>query len=81
MKVWITKYALTKGIIEMEVELCENPQMVKEAKTEWGNYFHTNGVEWHSNKETAIVKAEEMRMNKLKSLQKQIDKLNKLSFK
>ena len=39
MKVWITKYALTSGIKEMEVEQSEySPDMVHEEK--WNYCYH-----------------------------------------
>lgn len=53
MKVWITKYALTSGIVETEAEVCtDNMISVKDA----GHctvYFHGN--EWHKSRESADV--------------------------
>lgn len=79
MKVWITKYALTKGILQEEGETFKgNPNylMVK------GYYsdFYGEGNEWHRTKESAIKKAEEMRQKKIASLKKQIEKLEKMKF-
>ena len=68
MKVWITKYALTNGIIETEGEA-----------NILGNFWITEGVcrnKWLSsddcfaNKQSAIQKAEEMRQKKIASLKK-----------
>ncbi|MFR3727660.1 hypothetical protein [Lacrimispora sp.] len=79
MKVWITKYALTSGIKEMEVEQSEDfPDIVK-GKT-WNDSYHGDGREWHRTYESAIAKAEEMRLKRIESLKKQIAKLEKKRF-
>ena len=87
MKVWITKYALTDGIEEID------SNQVKEFEiTDMGYlYFRRNGKysytmaiysqkDWHRTKESAIKKAEEMRQNKIVSLKKQIKKLEEMRF-
>lgn len=81
MKVWITKYALTVGVIEKEVEQDdEMPNMVKSIHIEdrWQPYFHR--PHWWPTEESAILRAEQMRNAKIKSLEKQIEKLKKLKF-
>lgn len=78
MKVYITKYALTKGIYEAEAEESNNfPGMIT---TKDYSYFHGEGKDWTRTKETAIVRAEEMRLKRIESLKKQIEKLEKLKF-
>lgn len=77
MKAWITKFALTKGIIEKEVENC-GEGMVKESENHFPTYYH--GTDWHTDKQCAIAKAEEMRKEKIASLKKQIEKLEKMKF-
>lgn len=79
MKVFITKYALTQGIYEVEVKETANPDMVVEANNSLA-YYHGKGKEWHLKKEDAIQKAEEMRSKKIKSLKKQIEKIEKMKF-
>lgn len=78
MKVWITKYALTKGIFECEVEPCFNinPNMV--AGRGLHEYFHGN--DWHRTREAAVIRANEMRAVKIKSLQKSLAKLQAKVF-
>ena len=85
MKVWITKYALTDGIEEidsanvaiMEVEgtgyltICRNAGNLPEAYNK--KYYSLD-------KESAIHKAEEMRQKKITSLKKQIEKLERMRF-
>lgn len=66
MKVYITKYALTKGITETEAkEFNDIPGMVR-AKD--GTFFHGEGKEWHRTREEAVKRAEEMKMQKIDSL-------------
>lgn len=85
MKVWITKYALTQGIIEKEVYddcLKTDPSGNKISVKLNGfiTYFHGLGNEWHKTKESAIAKAEEMRQKKIASLKNQIEKLEKMKL-
>lgn len=73
MKVWVTKYALTRGIFQAEGE-------------RWKNFFDARGEgflnsnEWRETKEGAIACAEHMRLDKIASLRSQIDRLEKLKF-
>lgn len=79
MKAWITKYALTSGIIEMEGEIT-NSGSLYDMNAGFPTYYHGEGREWHRTKESAIAKAEEMRQKKIASLKKQIEKLEKMKF-
>lgn len=74
MKVWITKYALTKGIREFEGEL-RGSAVVGPHFVEW---FYP--PDWHKSREDAIAWAEKMRQKKIASLEKQIDRLKSLKF-
>ena len=78
-KVWIVKYALTKGIYEIEVEDRFNisPTMVV-TKGKCSHYFHEG--DWFYTKEEAIEKANDMQRKKIDSLTKQIIKLSKIKF-
>lgn len=83
VKLWISKYALTHGLIEVEktsiepndVELC-----VRIVDKMDGAYdvYHKN--EWHRTKAEAVVRAEQMREKAIASHRKAIDKLEKLRF-
>lgn len=76
MKVWITKYALTKGLYELEVEQSVNyPSHVFQGLQN----FHDK--EWYETKLEAIDKANDMKDTKLKSLRKSIKKLESMEFK
>lgn len=79
MKVWITKYALSKGIKETEVKQSNSFPEIVHGKDLYDSY-HGEGKEWHRTKESALARAEEMRKKKIDSLRKQIEKLEKLRF-
>lgn len=74
--VWITQYALTQGIYEETVEMTSCSTMVGVPGTI--QTFHK--PHWHLTKEDAIIRAEEMRIAKLKSLDKQMRKISALEF-
>lgn len=80
-KVFITKYALTKGIIEKEAEIhsYRDGSQFAFLKGEFSGYKMSKDA-FHDH-ENAIRKSEEMRQKKIASLKKQIAKLEKLSFK
>lgn len=76
MKVWITKYALTAGILAAEGELSERNAgtfIYKSKPRELLNFVHGN--DWHTTESAAFNRAEEMRQKKIASLKKQIKKL------
>jgi len=73
---YITKYALTEGIIEVKAEIIGN--MIKA----YGAYTsHYHKPYWFLTKEEAIKMAEEMRNKKIESLEKSIKKLRNLQIK
>lgn len=76
---WVTKYALTEGILKMQVEDCfgVSPDMVKKVNSP-SNWFH--GKDWHRSYEDAVARAEEMRTEKLKSIDKQRARILALKF-
>lgn len=77
IKVWITKYALTSGILEKDATPCGgNGDMVQVGQ----QYFHREGRDWHRTLVSAQKKAEVMRVKKIASYRKIIEKLEKLQF-
>jgi hypothetical protein len=80
MKVWVTQYALSKGIAPVEhAELSEGGTMVSWLSPGgWRMFAHGNA--WHRTEADAITDAERRRATKIASLKKQIAKLEKLSF-
>ena len=84
MIAWITKYALTTGIIQHEGEISPRfPNMFvvkgKDPLT-MTQHFHGEGKEWHRTKQMAVLQAEEMRLNKIRSLSRAIAKLEAKTF-
>ena len=79
IKVFITKYALTDGIVEKDAELCDDNKMIKvKEKGCFVTYFH--GEDWHRTRESAVKRAEIMRDRAIKSAEKKIAKLKNLQF-
>lgn len=77
MKVWISRYALTKGIFEVEVK--QSP-FYSDLVSSQSGYPYYHKPDWHETKEEAIKRAEQMRVKKIASLRKQIEKLENLDF-
>ena len=78
MKIWNTKYCLSEGILEHDIKasdihdnLIRVPQLF---------YLHCEGKDWHRTKEAAQFRADEVRIKKLKSLDKQIKKISAIIF-
>jgi hypothetical protein len=78
MRVFITKYALTKGIFNMECEVSGDVARANEPG--WMLYLHGEGREWHKTRESAVDEAERMRFRKILCLSRQIAKLENKKF-
>lgn len=73
---FVTKYALTNGIEEIEVEdrgdgLVMTTEIFK-------RYIHK--YDWHHNRADAIAKAEAMRARRVASVERQLAKLKAMKF-
>ena len=77
-KVFITKYALTKGILEKEICDYGNGHIRAYVKGEFSSY--SLGKEAFRTREQAMERAEKMRLKKIASLKKQIEALEKMKF-
>lgn len=77
MKVWITKYALTEGILEKEAK-DEHDGCVSVREGGFTSYFH--GKDWHIDRKMAALRAENMRTKRLIALAKKVDNLTQLKF-
>ena len=75
---WVTKYALTKGILEVSGEVCHASSAGNHLR--WGHYFGAHGKNWHRTREAAVTRAEAMRAAKLASLRKSIAQMESLNF-
>jgi hypothetical protein len=80
MIVWITKYALTKGILVGEGRFCGQGSMIEVPSISRYALFHTEGRDWHRTAAAAVARAEQMRDATIKSLQRRISRLQNLSF-
>lgn len=79
-KVYITKYALTTGVIEADMELKNDGKMCygKPNSSSYDTGFF--GDDFHLSKEDALKDCEKRRISKIKNLNKQIEKLSNLKF-
>lgn len=85
MKVYVTKYALTTGIQELEAETTSVEGMIcipADRSKGWTlkQLFHGQGREWHTDREAAIARADEMRKAKIASVKRQLAKLEAMTF-
>ncbi len=84
MKFYVTRYALTVGIKEVEAEedpaLTDYPNMlsVKSKNGYYGENYH--GKDWHRTREEALKNAETKRLKKIDSLKKSLKKLETMKF-
>lgn len=76
--VWITKYALSTGVFEADAEVCGIEDMIEVTTNGYSAYYHGN--DWHANKEDAIKRFNDMRDRKIKSLKKQLLKIEDMKF-
>lgn len=77
MKVWITKYALTRGIFEMEVKSTS-----RDGSTVYGNAWDEayGSRDWYKRKTDAVKRAKEMRKREITRLENKIKKLKEKRF-
>jgi len=82
MKVWITKYALTEGIIVEDGEISKTtPNMIRYGGADSScKYAHGEGKDWHRTPEEAKARAEQMRLEKIESAKKTLSKLEGMTF-
>jgi len=76
--VYVTKYALTSGIYKCDAVVNGGVAVVK-LKGCLPQYFHV--TEWSMSFNDALERAEEMRISKLHSLEKQAKKISSMQFK
>lgn len=79
-KAWITKYALTRGILEMTVEQSDDLPSCVHVLRRFSWSFYGEGREWHRTRKSAEKRAKQMLCNKIMALSRQIDKLKKMTF-
>lgn len=87
MSVWITKLALTKGIVEVKEEDVtrfterDGPGMERGIRLDVGGYVQLyDKPDWHDTKKEARARAEQMRRQRIVFLAKELDRLKALGF-
>ena len=79
--VFITKYALTRGIVETEITAVLDDGTAVEVVWSRVADHYFRGKDWHRTFSQAAERASEMRDAKIKSLRRQLDTLAALEFK
>ena len=77
--VWITKYALTRGIIEAEAEIVDAGDRVYASTRADG--FKVFTADFTYTREEALATAEKKRAKKIAALRKQAEKLAAMTIK
>lgn len=77
MKLFCTRWVLTEGIQEFEGELPTEGDLVKMDRH---TYLHGEGKDWHKTLEAAQKRAEEVRLRKILSVKKLLQKLEGMKF-
>ena len=76
-KVFITKYCMTLGILEKEVEVLGD-DMISVKSHNYTSYYHKG--EWFLDRANAVDNAEKRLARKIVSVKKSLAKLEKLKF-
>ena len=77
VKIYVTKYALSSGIFEVMATIKDGMASCRR-EGRFQEFF--SGTSFHYTKDHALAEAEEMRIRKLKSLDKQAKKISALKF-
>lgn len=76
--IWVTRWALTKGILAVKAELTNDRLMATYKVGYYPVYVHRN--DFHLTEEAAKARANEMVAKKIASTEKTLAKLKKLAF-
>ena len=77
---FVTKYALTSGIIRNRLSPTAVDGLVVDASSRYHIAYHGEGKEWHRTWESAVARAEEMCKAKLASMRRSMAKIEALTF-
>jgi hypothetical protein len=75
MRIWITKWALTQGIIVVDADITDQGLAI--VAGHW-NYYHKK--DYCTSEAAARGKFEEMKQRKIASLRKQLSRIKNLEF-
>jgi hypothetical protein len=79
-KIYVTKYALTSGIFSVDGEISEDGTMASYMKSSTWFKEYAHGNDFHLTKESALSRAEEMRITKLQSLDAKAKQISAMKF-
>lgn len=74
--VYITKYALTTGVILSEAKVCTDDMVSTRINGGYTVYFH--GKDFHFTPEDAVARVSEMKASRVRSLEKSLKKVNEM---
>jgi len=74
---WVTKYALTLGIKKVDGRINHK---ISSGMLCYSDRETAHGNDWHRTEADAVARAEQMRLKKIASLEKQIYKMKNLYF-
>lgn len=77
MIVYVTKHALTQGILQKNIRTTHSAKYVVDLDNAIDGFHKPY---WHETREEAIEHAESMRVKKIASLKKQLTKIESLTF-
>ena len=80
MRLYVTKYALSKGILIVDAEVSDDFPNVASIKVGLGGSNHFYGNEWHTSPEGALIQAEKMLVAKIASVRRKLHKLEKMTI-
>jgi hypothetical protein len=79
IKAWITKYALTTGILEVDGIVRQRSTLeYRRSEDHWTDY--ANGKDWHRSKSLALARARTMRDRRIEALKRKITALEAMKF-
>lgn len=79
-KIWVTRWAITGGIIQADAKLHDSGTMASYKPDGSWSTVCVHGEDFHLTEELAIQRAYIMRAKKIQTLNKQLEKIQKLSF-
>lgn len=80
MKAYVTSYALTLGILEVEARTLDNCNTMIEYSHRPFYVQYAHAGEWFTSRDEAIADAESQRTKKIASLRRQLAELEGLRF-
>lgn len=80
MRIWVTRHALTRGIPCVEAHVDGAMARYQLPGAYVPQFAHVEGRDWHKTEEAALARADEMRRERIATLKKSIDKLQKMKI-